>query len=218
VFSDNNQPIAQHAQTERDAKQVEQTEENIEKTTTHKTEEAVSYFLVGLFGATIISVLILLGIQKGKEMKIATYDQQIKTEVTDQLIALAPEKKQMETVLSQLDALTIALTSRVKYSSMMTDFENNTFKKSLWTNFSLSQNTISINGTADDYESAAKAAASYRNIKAVRDVKLTSATSNEESKKVDFVLSITFDSSLYKTTATKTAETSAVISPESTTQ
>lgn len=187
-------------------KGVAEAEEGIEEETGNRTEDAVAFFIFGIFAAVIISVLIIFAFQKQKEMKVASLDSQIKSDVTDQLETLTAEKKQMETVLGQLDALITALDSRIKHSTLITDLKANQFKRSLWSSLSVGKSEITINGSADSLEDVAKAVAALRKVKALQDVELTGSTVNADTQKVDFTVTSKVDKKLYKyiTAATPT--------------
>ena len=175
---------------------VEQAEESIERTTSSR-EEIGAFVIFGLLVSVIISTIIIFGLQKSKEAKISGLSEQIQSEVKSQLTTLAKEQKEITTVLNQLDALSLALTSRVKHSLLFADLKSHQLKKSQWSQVSVEGKTVSITGSADDFEGVAKAVAALRDMKAAESVKLTSAGLNEETKKVDFSLTVTLDIDQY---------------------
>jgi Tfp pilus assembly protein PilN len=144
-----------------------------------------------------------MGMQKSKQNKLLTLDQQIAEEVATPLKSLEDEQIKNTTILAQLAALNTALSGRTRFSQLLSDLKANQYKKSLWSDFSVQNSTISISGKVDSYQDVAKAVAAMRNIKAVTDVKLSSASADKESAKVTFMVTITYDPSLYKVTQTE---------------
>jgi len=161
----------------------------------------LTYFLIGLSAAVIISAIYLLAAYKTKQMKIATLVQQIEEEVTVPLKNLASDKKQSDIVLKQLETLTTALSGKIRYSKMLGDLTAKQYKKSRWSSFTYQGDTISIAGQADNYEGAAKAVMAMRLPKAVQDVKISSATGDEKEKKVNFSVSLKVNPDLYRAAA-----------------
>lgn len=167
----------------------------------------LTYFLIGLSSAVIITSIYLLAAYKTKQMKVATLDQQIEEEVTVPLKNLSSDKKQSDVVLKQLETLTTALSSKVRYSKMMGDLTAKQYKKSRWATFTYQGGTISISGQADNYADAAKAVMAMRLPKAVQDVKISSATGDDKDKKINFSVSLKINPDLYRAAALEAKST-----------
>ena len=157
-----------------------------------------SYFVIGLFIAVFVSLIVVLGLEKAKANKLEALEKEINNEVTIPLNSLAKEKKQIDLVSKQLEVLSTALSGRIKYSQILDDLRNGQYKQSLWTSFTIQQDKISIQGSASDFESVGKTVAAFRQIKSVKDVSLKSVTVNNETNAVDFSVTIQFNPSLYK--------------------
>lgn len=168
-------------------------------------EDVVAYFIFGIALAAIVSIVPVLVISKTKESKIASLEQQYKQEVTDQLESLKKEQKDQVLMARQIDALSVALQSRIKNSQLLEAFGRNTLKKTKWTALTLSDSSVSMSLVADNFDDVAKTVSAYRGMESVKSVRLTSAASNEESGKIDFAVDVTVDMSQY-TTKTKTED------------
>lgn len=175
---------------------VENIKEEVNESQT-KTADIFAYFVVGLFCAVLVLIIVVYGLERSKNNAIAALDESIKIEVTDPLSAMAKERKQNDDVIRQLATLTTALSGRVKYSQLMTDMSSGLYKKSMWTTFSLQDNVITISGVADSFDDAAKTVAAYRKLKTVKEIDLKSVNLNSEIGKVDFSYTITFDNKNY---------------------
>jgi Tfp pilus assembly protein PilN len=70
------------------------------------------------------------------------------------------------------------------------------------------EENITMSGSAGNYGDVTKMVAAYRQVEAVDDVQLSSATLNEESDRVDFALSLKIDRSKFKINATKSSASS----------
>lgn len=177
--------------------------------TTQKTEESASYFIIGLASAILVAVIIILAAVSGKNAQIDTYDQQIKTDVTDQLKNLEKEQKQISSVFTQLDALETSLTKRLKYSQVLSDLGKNQYQKSRWTSITVKGEAVSISGEADGFEDVAKTVVGLKNLKSIKAVKLTSATLNQEKAVVGYVIDLTVDLKEYRNPLAKKTEVTA---------
>ena len=185
--------------SEENKKLLESVKDDITESVDENKEQVLSYFIIGVFAAVIILCVIFLGMQKARVNKLATLDTQINQEVSVPLKAMDSEVKQNETVLKQLNILSTMLSGREKYSTLLGDLKNNLFKKTLWDTFSVQKDTIALSGRVDKFEDVAKVTAGLKGVKAVKDIKLRSAALDKESGKVNYSLSITYDSALYKT-------------------
>lgn len=163
----------------------------------NNSADTFSYFVIGLFCAVIVLIILVLGLSRAKESKAAALDVSIEEEVTAPLKSLAKEKKTNDLVMSQLGVLSDAVSARIKYSQLMNDLSANQYKKSQWNSFTLQQDKISIQGAADSFEDAAKAVVAFRQMAAVSNVSLKAVNLNDESGKVDFTLDITYDNKSY---------------------
>lgn len=178
-------------------KAVEQAEESIERATSSRGETA-AFVIFGLLLAVVVGTVIIFGLQKSKEAKISSLSGQIQSEVRDQLATLSKEQKEITTVLGQLDALSTALSSRVKQSLLFNDLKAHQLKKSRWSQVSIENKVVTITGSADDFGSVAKAVAALRGMKAVESIKLASANLNQDTQKVEYSLSITLNTKQYE--------------------
>lgn len=160
-------------------------------------EDVVAYFIFGIAFAAIIAIVPVLIISKTKESRIASLEQQYKQDVTDQLSALKKEQKDQVLMAKQIDALSVALDSRIKNSQLLEAFGKNTLKKTKWTALTLDNGALSLSLSADNFDDVAKTVSAYRNMESVKSVKLTSATNNESSDKIDFAINISVDMSQY---------------------
>jgi len=179
---------------------VQETEEEIGGATKgagHK-EEAVAYFIIGLFLACIVSMIAVFALIKSKEAKVSNLEEQIQSEVTSPLKDLEKEEKEVASVLGQIETLTKALTERVKYASLINDLKSNLYKKALWSQLSFQKDTATISGSVDTFEDLAKTVSVYKKMKGVGEVQLTSASVNTETKRIDYGLTIKLDMSSYK--------------------
>jgi len=188
---------------------LESVKESITETT-QKTEESASYFIIGLSGAIVIAVLVLLAAVSGKKAQIASYDQQIQSDVTDQLKGLSVEQDQISSVFTQLDVLETSLLRRVKYSGVFSDLAKNQYQKSKWTSVTVKDNIVSITGEANNFEDVAKTVVAYKSLASVTDAKLTSANLNQERQVVSFVIDLTFDLKGYNNPIVPKSTTSAL--------
>lgn len=164
----------------------------------NSTSEGFSYFIIGLFFAVFILIIVIFGMEKAKTNKSASLEEVYQSDVTAPLESLSKEQSESDTAVRQLEVLTTALGGRIKYSQLMNDLTASQFKKSLWKSFTLRENTISIQGISDNFDDAARSVAAFRSMKAVKDVSLKAVNVDENTQKVDFTIQITFDSSLYK--------------------
>ncbi len=164
----------------------------------NSTTEGFSYFLVGLFFAVFIIIIVIFGMEKLKTNKLASLEEVYKSDVTAPLEAMSKEQAESDTAVKQLEVLTMALGGRIKYSQLMNDMTAGQYKKSLWSAFTLRKDTISIQATADTFDDAARSVAAFRSLEAVEDASLKAVKVDENTKKVNFTIQITFDPSLYK--------------------
>lgn len=190
---------------------LESVKGDISEAEPQKRDELLSYFVLGVFVALMAFCVIMMGMQRTKQNKLIALDNQIEEDVTAPLKSLENEQIESATILKQLTALNIALSDRTKFSQLLSDLKSNQYKKSLWSDFNIQDGTISISGKVDSYQDVAKAVAAMRNIKAVTDVKLSSAVYDRDSSKVTFMVTVSYDPSLYKAAAqaTSTPQTAA---------
>ena len=167
----------------------------------------LTYFLIGVSSAVIITSIYLLAAYKTKQMRLATLGQQIEEEVNTPLKNLASDKKQSDIVLKQLETLTTTISGRIKLSKLMGDLIAKQYKKSRWDTFTYQGDTISISGQTDNYEDAAKAVMAMRLPKMVQDVKISSATGDDKDKKVNFSVSLKVNPDLYRAAALEAKST-----------
>lgn len=168
-------------------------------------DDIIAYFIIGISLAIVVSVIPVLVISKTKQSKIAALDTEYQDTVTTQLATLKKEQASQAAVAAQIDALTSVLASRMKNSALIEDLGKNTLKRAKWTAVTLNGDSVSLNMTVDNFEDMAKAVAAYRNVSSVSSVKLTSASSNEGSGKVDFAVELKVDLSAYKQIVTTTS-------------
>jgi len=187
--------------SEENKKLLDSVKDDITESVDDNKEQVLSYFIIGVFVAVLFLCVVFLGMQKTRLNKLVTLDTQINQEVTIPLKAMDNEVKQNETVLKQLNILTMMLSGREKYSTLIGDLRNNLFKKTLWDNLSVQKNTIAISGKVDKFEDIAEVTAGLKNVKAVKEIKLRSATLDKESGKINYSLSIAYDETLYKNTS-----------------
>jgi len=161
-------------------------------------DEVLSYFIIGVFLGVIVLAISFLTIEKTRQYKISSLTKQIQQDVDVPMKSLAKEKIQNDEIVKQLSTLTSVLAGRVSYFKLFEDLRNGQFKKSLWTNFALQKDSITISAKADNYADVAKAVAAIRQVKAVTDVKLSSASLDKETNKISFTVNISYDPSLYK--------------------
>lgn len=188
---------------------LESVKESITETT-QKTEESASYFIVGLAAAVVIAVIVVLAAVSSKNAQIATYDEQIKTDVTNQLANLEKEQKQISSVFTQLDTLESSLSKRIKYSQLFSDLTKNQYQKSKWTAVTVQGDAVSITGEANSFEDVAKTVVALKSLESVKNIKLTSATLSQERQVISFVIDVKVDLKGYKNPIAKPSPTSTV--------
>jgi len=182
----------------------------IEDSATQGTESGVALLVIGVSLAVMIGSLITFGSLKSKQSAIDSLDLSIKNDVTAPLAALEKEQEQIATIKSQLGSLKTALNSREEFGKILSDISSNQIKKSQLTTLSIQENDVALSGSVDNYSDLSKLVAAYRNLSTISEVKLSSATTSDESKKIEFSMSMKIDRSKYKVKgATKeTASTS----------
>lgn len=178
-------------------KKTEDTKSEIEETSGPGRDVLMVYFIFGVFLAVAAILITVFTLEKTKEMKIASLNDQIKQEVTDPLLSLAADEQQVKTVSNQLDTLTAAISNKQQYSKLISDLAAGLFKNSSWKSFNLTGSQISISATCDNFLDVARTVASLRTVKSVKDVKLASSNINSDTSKVEFSLNIIFDPSYY---------------------
>lgn len=185
--------------------EVIETQEDIVESKRNEREQAASYAVMGLFFGVLIATLSLLFLDKQKQSTISTLDQQIQQEVTAPLASLAKDEQKVGTVTKQLTSLNNALSSRLKFATILDDLRKRAYGKSAWTALSYKDNEFSISGYTDNFEELNKAVTAVKSAPSVKETKLTNASINEETKKVEFSLTVIVDNALYKANATKAA-------------
>jgi len=181
--------------------------------TGNSTSDSFSYFIIGLFCAVLILVIIVFALERSKENKLASLEETYKVDVTEPLKTLEKEQKESDNAVKQLEILTLALSKRIKYSQLMADITSHQFKKSFWQSFTLRKEKISILGSADSYDDVAKSIAAFRSLKAVKDVSLKAANKDEDTGKFNFSAEITVDLSMYQYAGTTKASASVTPNP-----
>jgi len=193
---------------EQEGIELNKAREAVSGSETHDREETIAYFIVGIFIAVLIAVLFSIFFLKQKEAKLTSLDEEINQSVTQPLQSYGGTLIKVVTILAQLDALNAALNSRIKYSSILTDLANLEFKKSRWTSVALQKDdTMVISGSADSFEDVAKAVIALRSLKAATDTKLSSANVNAESGKIDFVVNLKINKTMYRNLVVKQTTT-----------
>lgn len=181
------------------------------------SEEIAAYFIFGVLLAIVISFAVILGLQKAKDSKIATLNQEIEEQVTAPLKSLQKEQKQIEDIKKQLDTLTLALGSREKCYQIFNDVALNLYKKTRLSDLQVKKDEITIKGTTDNLDDATKTIIALKKMKSAKDVELTSVSLNADTEKVDYTATIKIDLSLYKESAQKSSAQGASTSAPSTT-
>ncbi len=161
-------------------------------------QEKAVYFVIGLSIATLLASLFVFGLKSSKISQISSLDIQIEEQVTAPLKTLAKEEKQVTAIGNQLDVLSTALSSRIKYGQIFKELALNTYKKIKWVSVDYSEERVVINGAADDFISASKAVTAFENFDAVKKVDLTSANIDESSGSIQFALELEIDETGYK--------------------
>lgn len=185
--------------------EVIEAQEDIVESKRNEREQAAAYAVMGLFFGVLIATLSLLFLDKQKQSTISSLDQQIQQEVTTPLASLAKDEQKVETVTKQLASLNSALSSRLKFATILDDLRKRAYGKSAWTALSYKDNEFAISGYTDNFEELNKAVVAVKSAPSVKETKLTNATINEETKKVEFSLTVIVDNALYKVNATKAA-------------
>jgi Tfp pilus assembly protein PilN len=170
-------------------------------------EVRLSYFVIGIFAGILLVLIFSMAWQKSKQYKIDSLNQKV-ADLNNQLKSLEGQEDQSDTLLQQIDIFTSALSGRVKQSQFLGDLRSYQYKKSRWTGLNFSKNTVVINAQVDNFDDMAKAVVAMRSLKAAKDVEVTAVNINQESKKVEFIMTITLDTVLYQylpqSTQTKT--------------
>jgi Tfp pilus assembly protein PilN len=180
---------------------LESVKNDISESSGSGRDEVLSYFIIGVFVGVVVLAVSFLTIEKTRQSKISSLSQQMQQEVDVPMQSLATEKVQNDEIIKQLSTLTSVLAGRVDYSKLFDDLRGGQYKKSLWTNFALQKDSITITAKADNYADVAKAVAALRQLKAVKDVSLSSASLDKESGKINFTVNISYNPSLYKASA-----------------
>ncbi len=182
--------------------------DDIEDTSRSEGTKVATFVVFGFCAAVLVAVVIAFSAQKSKESAIESLDLSIQNEVTSQLNSLKTEQKQIATIQKQLGTLKTALDSRESFGKILGDFSGNTFKSARIKTLSIQQEEISLTGETDNYSDLAKVVSGYRKIASIEDVKLQSASFNQDSKKVEFSIALKIDRSKYilkKASASATA-------------
>ncbi len=166
-------------------------------------EARLSYFVIGIFAGVLIAIVFMMAWQKSKEVKLSAQNQTL-ADLDKNLKTLENEHSQSIGLLKQLDIFSLVLAGRYKQSSILDDLRKNQYKKSKWTNLSFSKSSIVVGAQADNFEDVAKSVAAFKNMKAVKDVTLTAASINSDTKKVEFEMTLMVDLDLYKIKSAKT--------------
>jgi len=179
-----------------------------------KSEEVTAFFIIGLAVAVIAGTVFVLADIASKKAKVTALNQQIVSDVTTPLKTMAKESKQSEQILTQIDALTLAISKKTKYSQIIKDLRDNQYKQSQWTSFSFNNGKVTIAGNAGNFEDVNKSVVALRQTKSVTSVKLVTVNINPESQKVEFSVDVTVNMDLYKTTLPKaSASPTSSVSP-----
>lgn len=165
-------------------------------------EARLSYFVIGIFAGVLVALVLMMAWQKSKEYKISALDQTV-TDTDKNLKSLDDQESQSIGLLKQLDIFSVALSGRYSQSTILNDLRSNQYKKSKWTSLSFSKDGVVVSAQADSFEDVAKSVSALKNMKAVKEVNLTSAGLNSQTKKIDFEMTVLVDLSSYKTQAPK---------------
>jgi len=165
-------------------------------------EARLSYFVIGIFAGVLVALILMMAWQKSKEYKISALDQTV-ADTDKNLKALDDQESQSIGLLKQLDIFSVALSGRYNHSTILNDLRANQYKKSKWTSLSFSKDGVVVSAQTDSFEDVAKSVSALKNMKAVKEVNLTSAGLNSETKKIDFEMTVLIDLSAYKTQVPK---------------
>lgn len=171
-------------------------------------ETGISYLIVGVSLAVLVGAILTFASVKSKQSTIDSLIVSIENDVTAPLATLSQEQKQVATIKNQLSSLKTALNSREQFGKVLATISNNLLKNSMLTSAVVQEENVTMSGSADNYSDVTKLVAAYRQVTAVEEVQLSSATLNEESDKVDFSLSLKIDRSKFKMNSTKTSASS----------
>lgn len=165
----------------------------------YKTPEVgVSYLIVGVSIAILLGGILTFGSVKSKQSTVDSLMVSIENDVTAPLAALEKEQKQIATIKNQLDSLKTALDSREQFGKLLSTISSNILKKSSLTSLAVQDEDITMSGSANSYADVSKVVAAYRQVDVVTDVKLSSASLNAETDKIDFSLTIKVDRSKFR--------------------
>lgn len=179
-----------------------------------RSDEAVSYFIIGLSLAVIASIIFLLTYTSSKKSQIETYDEQIKNEVTTPLKTLEKEEGELSNISSQIDLLAASLSKRTKYSAILSDLAANQYKKSRWTGFNIKDGNLIIKGQADNFIDVAKSITAMKRLNSIKSIKLTNVNLDQDSKKIDFTVEAKADLKSYAFLPAK--QSSPTVTPDET--
>lgn len=175
------------------AREMNEAKKEVSSSVLSTKDEIVAFFIFGIAIAAVVCVIPILAISRTKEAKIASLDQRYQQEVAAQIESLEKEQKDRASVISQIDALSSALSSRTKNSQIFEALNKYTFKKSKWTDFSLDGGQVSLTLVTDSFDDAARAVATFRQMDSVEKVKLTGSSADEETKKIESNIEISMD-------------------------
>lgn len=165
-------------------------------------EARLSYFVIGIFAGVLVAIILMMAWQKSKEYKISAQNQTI-SDLDKNLQSVEGQQNQGVGLLKQLDIFSLVLNGRYKQSTLLDDLRKNQYKKSKWTNLSFQKSSVIISAQADSFEDVAKSVTALKSLKAVKDVTLTSAGINSDTKKVEFEMTVLVDMSAYKMQSAK---------------
>ncbi len=161
-------------------------------------EVGVSYLIVGVSIAILLGAILTFGSIKSKQSTVESLDVSIENDVTAPLASLKKEQKQISTIKNQLDSLKIALDSREQFGKLLSTVSSNILKKSSLISLAVQDEDITMSGSADSYADVSKVVTAYRQVDIVTDARLSSASLNTETQKIDFSLAIKVDRSKFR--------------------
>lgn len=165
-------------------------------------EARLSYFVIGILAGVLVAIVLMMAWQKSKEYKISALDQTI-LDTDKDLKSLGDQESQSVGLLKQLGIFSVALSGKYKYSSFLNDLRSYQYKKSKWTNLSFSKDAVVIGAQADSFEDVAKSVAALKNMKAIKEINLSSASLDPQTNKIDFEMTVVIDLTSYKTQVLK---------------
>jgi Tfp pilus assembly protein PilO len=178
---------------------LESVKEDISSAPEGEDQTKAVYFMIGLALATILVSIFTFALTMSKQSQITSLETQIEEEVTIPLNNLAKERKQVTAITGQLDVLSTALSSRIKYGQIVKDLASNTYKQTRWSSLDYGEEgQVVLTGVADDFSNTSKAVSAFENFKITKIVDLSSVSIDESSGSVQYTFNMELDESGYK--------------------